>query len=308
IDGTATTGAIRAAQPTEGGSSLAGEGKTGLNAWIQGFGADGSIGARSGTAKINDFAAGVAVGLELKSDTLTIGAAGSVSDLEANVRAFNSSNKGTLYQGGVYIAFDDGTNYANVSGSYFSGTINTARTVSVGANIVGKAVGQAGTNGYAGGASVGRRIGLGGNMYFTPQLGADLISVTRDAFIESGAGVLSLSVNREKRTMYSGLAEGRLSYRGISASGGVIEPYVSAGVRVNFGDLDTLSSMRFTGAPSGTGGFTIAGARMPKTSALVSAGINANPSDKVSIGVEVGGSFGDKQQEGRVGLHLKIGF
>jgi uncharacterized protein with beta-barrel porin domain len=309
INGTASSGAIRAAQPTLGGDpSLAGKGKTGVNAWIQGFGADGSIGARSGTAKVDDFAAGVAVGMELKSDTLTIGAAGAVSDVEGDVRSLASTNKGTLYQGGVYIAFDDGTTYANLSGSYFSGTINTSRTVSVGSNVVGKAVGQAGTDGFAGGATVGRRIGLGGNMYFTPQLGADVISVNRDAFTESGVGVLSLSVNREKRTLYSGLAEGRLSYRSTTASGGVVEPYVSAGVRVNFGDLDTLSSMRFTGAPSGTGGFTIAGARMPTTSALVTAGINANPSDTVSIGVDVGGSFGDKQQEGRVALHLKIGF
>ncbi|MES2098134.1 MAG: autotransporter outer membrane beta-barrel domain-containing protein, partial [Pseudomonadota bacterium] len=306
IDGTATTGAIRAAQPTEGGSSLART--NGLNAWVQGFGADGSIGGRSGTQKVNDFAAGVAVGLELKSDTLTIGVAGSVSDLEANVRTRLSSNKSTLYQGGLYLAYDNGRTYANVSGSYFGGTIDTARTVAIGSTIVGKAIGNARTSGYAGGATLGERIGVGGNMFFTPQVGANVVTVTRNAFTESGVGVLSLAVNREQRTLYSGTAEARLSHRGVTASGGVVEPYVSVGVRVNFGDRDTLSSMRFSGAPTGTGAFTIEGAMLPKTSAILSAGINANPSDRVSIGVEVGGSYGKNQQEGRVGLHLKIGF
>ncbi|MEO5866737.1 MAG: autotransporter domain-containing protein, partial [Sphingomonas sp.] len=308
IDGRGAQGAIRQAAPVVGNASqLAGNG-TRVNAWLQGYGANGSIEGRSGTARVTDYAAGAAAGLEVQAGNVTAGLAGSVSDLEANVRARLSRNTGTLYQGGGYVAYDDGATFANAIASYFGGRVSTSRSVFVGASLFGQATGRATTHGYSAGAALGHRFDMGGGLFVTPQVSGEAVQVTRNAFTETGAGVFSLAVAAEKRDLYSAIGELRLSHKGVTASGGVVEPYASLGLRVNFGDLDTLSALRFTGAPAGTGAFTIAGARLASTSALITGGINAHPSDTVSIGVEAGGAYARQQQEGKVSMHLKIGF
>ena len=131
--------------------------------------------------------------------------------------------------------------------------------------------------------------------------------VTRDAFTETGVGGLSLAVAREKRDLYTATAEGRLSNR-TEAFGGVVEPYVGVGAVCNFGDRDTLSAMRFTGAPTGSGAFTITGAKVGKYTGLLSGGVEVRPSRNVTMGVGVESQLSNRYREGRASVHIRIGF
>lgn len=308
LSGTAAqTGALRAGTSLAANASAMTDGTGEQNgAWLQGFGADGTLKGGSGQARVANHAAGIAGGFDAKFGLVTAGIAGTITDMDSSVQARGGRNSGTLYQGGGYVAFDDGVTYANVIGSYFAGTVDTVRTVSIGANLAGIARGNANTDGYAGGGTLGRRIDLSDGMLLTPQVGGQVVHVTRDAFTETGVGGLSLAAGRETRDLYSATGQLRLSHRTVTSSG-VVEPYVTGGVQVNFGDRDTLSALRFTGAPAAAGAFTIAGARVARTAALLGGGLDARPNDTVTIGASFDSTVAKIQNEARVSMHIRVG-
>ena len=299
---------LRAAQPVLGAAGPDQNSGSGVQAWIRGYGASGKIDATTGTGAVNTFAAGVALGLELQSDDFTAGVAGSVSEVDARLAARLSHAEGTMYQGGAYLGYDSGTLFANAVASYFSGKLASRRQVMLGSVPVGEAAGTARTHGYAMGISLGTRVPLGGKFILSPRISGEMVDVTRDAFSETGAGVFSLDVARDRRTTYAGIGEMRLSWRNEDARGGAIEPYLSAGVRFNGGDLDGTAAMRFAGAAAGTGAFTIEGARLAKTALVLGAGIHAEPSDSVKLGVDLDGTIASGQREGKASLYVKFAF
>ncbi|OYY71813.1 autotransporter-associated beta strand repeat-containing protein [Sphingomonas sp. 28-63-12] len=275
--------------------------------WLQGFGANGTINGQSGQAKVGTYSAGVAGGIDIRSGNVTVGGAFSVSQVETQISSRTSRNTGTLYQGGGYVAYDDGRFYGSVIGSYFSGDINSRRSVFVGGTQFGVADGQTMTRGYSAGAALGYRIAGSGGVVITPQASFTATGVERDAFNETGAGGLSLQVARDHRVLYAATAEGRIS-RPFDALGGVVEPYIGGGAIFSFGDLDTLSVNRFSGAPTGTGTFTIQGARLAPFTSLVNAGIDVRPTSNVRLGLQGEARLSNRQSEQRISLNLRIGF
>lgn len=296
-----------AALPTDGADAASdGDEKRG-GVWLQGYGANGRIDGLTGQAGVDTFSAGVAGGIDARFGNITVGGAFAVSQVETRVRARTSTNEGTLYQGGGYVAYDNGRLYGSVIGSYFSGDINSRRSVFVGGALFGVANGTAATRGYTGGAALGYRVPLSQSLLFTPQVSFTATGVTRGAFTETGAGGLSLQAARERREIYAATAEGRLS-RPFNALGGTVEPYIGGGAIYSFGDLDTVSTNRFTGAPLGTGTFTIEGARLSPVTALVNGGINVRPSQNVRLGLQGEARLSQRQREERISLNLRIGF
>ncbi len=290
----------------EAANTNAGGGKR-AGVWLQGYGANGRIDGLPGQAGIDTFSAGVAGGIDARVGDFTIGGAFAASQVETKVRSRTSTNEGTLYQGGGYVAYDNGRVYGSVIGSYFSGDIDSRRTVVVGGSVFGVASGTAKTRGYTAGAALGYRLPLTQSVLFTPQVSFTATGVTRDAFTETGAGGLSLQASRDHRQLYAATGEGRLS-RVFNALGGVVEPYVGGGAIYSFGDLDTGSINRFSGAPVGTGTFSIQGARLAPLTALVNGGINVRPSQNVQLGLQGEARLSNRQREERVSLNLRIGF
>ena len=291
----------------EGSSFADGSKDNHAGAWVQTFGGAGRLDGSNGTASINDQSYGVAAGIDAKIAGLSVGGAFAASALDTRVEGRNATNRGTLYQGGGYVAYDNGTAYASAVGSYFSGNVTSSRQVYIDAAFQGTATGTPRVTGYTAGGAAGYRLPLGGGVRFTPQASFQTTHVDRDAFTETGAGVLSLSAGKDVRTLYTATAEGRLSYLS-AAPGGIIEPYAGAGVAFNFGDLDTVSANRFTGAPTGTGAFSITGARLSPTTALINGGIEAHPNDRVTLGMGVETRLSDRERDGRVELHVRLGF
>lgn len=311
-DPLARSTALRAAAQTVGASALAdGNGDVregGIAGWVQGYGSDGRIVGVRGQRTLDNDTAGLAMGMESRFGALTLGLVGTITDVDANVYSLQSKNSGTLYQGGGYVGYDDGANFAQVSGSYYGGTIDTARTVAIGGTPVGRARAEANTSGYTAGAAMGHRFGGEAGYRFAPQISVQTVHVTRDAFTETGAGDLSLVAGRDKRNMYTATAEGRLSHRTLAADGGLVEPYVTGGVQVNFGERDTLAALSIAGAPIGTGAYTVEGTRLARVAGIFGGGIDAHPTDRITLGAGVETTLSNRQKEGRVSMRLHIGF
>ena len=291
----------------EGSSFADGSKDNHAGAWVQTFGGAGRLDGSNGTASINDQSYGVAAGIDAKVAGFSIGGAFAASALDTRVEGRNATNRGTLYQGGGYVAYDDGQVYASAVGSYFSGTVTSARQVYIGTAFQGTATGTPKVTGYTAGGAAGYRLPIGGGVRFTPQVSIEATHVDRDAFTETGAGVLSLAAGKDVRNLYTATVEGRLSHLS-AAPGGIIEPYAGAGVAFNFGDLSTVSANQFTGAPTGTGAFSIAGARLSPTTALINGGIEAHPNDRVTLGMGVETRLSNRERDGRLELHVRLGF
>ena len=298
------------ATPTEPASRAAGNGGSEAHhggAWIQAYGSTGHLDAQAGSARVNQFYAGIAGGVDAQFGNFTVGAAAAISRTENKIRSLSASSDGTIHQYGGYAAYDDGKTYLNVVGSYVGGNVDSRRTVTVGSAIIGVAAGKAATKGYTASATAGHRFDVSKVVRFTPQASFQAVGVTRNAFNESGAGNLSLQVGREHRNLYTASLEGRLSAL-YETRGAIIEPYVSAGVAHSFGDLDTLSAVRFSGAPVNTGAFSITGARLTPTAALVSGGIEVRPTHNVTLGVGADGRFSNRERQVQASMRLRIGF
>ena len=290
-----------------GSSALAGDGDRGASAWLAGYGQSGRLEGRNGAADVRQEYAGVALGAEGHFGSLQFGAAIAANRVDTRVVARNSHADGTLYQGGVYAAYDDGATYANLVGTYYSGDISTLRNVFVNETLFGTATGQTKTDGYTFGGSIGHRFQINNGYRITPQLSGGAARVERDAFTETGAGVLSLSSATDTRQLYQAAAELKLSHRSENATGW-FEPYVSGGVRRNWGDRSATSGNRFVGAPLGTGAFTIGGAELPEWAGLLSAGFDAKVDRKTTLGIAFDSAIANRQKEGRVSINLKVGF
>ncbi|MGJ3647632.1 autotransporter-associated beta strand repeat-containing protein [Sphingomonas sp. GlSt437] len=279
----------------------------GATAWLQGLGENGFISGLPGQAKVATYAAGIAGGIELNRGDWSIGGAFAVSDVESKVQDRSSRNHGTLYQGGGYLAFDNGRFYASGIGSYFSGDIFSSRRVSFGGMAIGAATATPKTSGYSAAGQFGYRVSLGNAVVFTPQASFTATHVTRNAFTETGIGGLSLQAARETRTIYAATGEGRLS-KAFNALGGQVVPYIGGGVTYKFGDLDTKSALAFTGAPTGTGTYTINGARLAPVAGLVNVGLDARPNDHVSLGLGFETTLAKRQQEERITAAIRLRF
>ena len=290
-----------------GGGGGGGAGGSRGGAWVQGFGGTGHLNGSNGSASLYDQSYGVAAGIDARIGGITIGGAFAAASLDTDVASRASTNKGTLYQGGGYAAYDNGQAYASLIGSYFSGNVDSSRQVFLGATAEGTATGRSKVDGFTVGAAAGYRMPIGGGIRFTPQASFEATQVTRDAFTETGAGLLDLAVSRQRRNLYTATAEGRFSH--VSQIGSwTVEPYAGAGAAFAFGDLDSVATNQFTGAPTGTGAFAIQGARLSPTTALLTGGVEAHPGDRVTIGLGAETRLSDRQRDGRLELHLRLGF
>ena len=281
-----------------------------VSGWAQSFGGYGLLRGQPGSANLYDQSYGIAAGLEVRAGAFTAGVAGSGAGVDTRVEARASKGNGTVYQGAGYLAYDDGRIYGNLIGSYFSGDVTSTRSVFIGASQIGVAKGSANARGFGGSAVVGYRIELGDSGWrYTPQLGFDATHVRRDAFTETGAGVLNLAAAGQRRTLYRADAEGRVSHVfAFGGNGGTVEPYIGGGFEANWGNRAALETMQITGAPAGTGLFAINGASLAKYTGLITGGVDAHPNDRVTLGVGLQTRRSPRQKDGAVQVHARIAF
>jgi outer membrane autotransporter protein len=148
-----------------------------------------------------------------------------------------------------------------------------------------------------------RRFGLGGGVDLTTLARATGTDVRQDAYVERGAGGLSLAVDEVSRQLYVGQLGVQLK-RTFKLDGQIVEPYVGAGAAFAGGDRAGSVSVAFTGAPTGTGGFTVNGAELPPTWGEVNAGVQLRATDGFAVKVGYDGVFSDRLKENRFAVRV----
>jgi outer membrane autotransporter protein len=205
------------------------------------------------------------------------------------------------------VGYDDGRTYASAQGGYFSGQLDISREITIGGNPAITAQGEAEFEGYSLGAMIGRRFDLGSRTRLALQAGALHTQVKRDGFTESGAGGLSLSVAEETRDLLTISGDARLSHA-VRVGRTAVEPHLQLGVRFNSGDLESVSNVRFTGAPTGLGNFTIQGAALDEVTGVLGGGFEIRANDRLRIGFDVLSTLGENTRESQIGASLRLAF
>ncbi len=296
-------------------SSLAGASLPGVDAagepsnggiWGQVYGGYQKLLADGVHAGVENTTAGVAMGVETKLDGFTLGVAGGVAQIDSDMNSRGSTVSGNQYQLGGYASYDAGSLFVAASGSWYSGDFDSKRTLSLG-TATSLATGDISSKGYSFGLTGGFRTELGNGLRLALIGSASKVHDKRDGFTERATGGLGLQVTSASRDLFTASGELRLGAQ-IKTGAGVAMPWVSAGVRYNSGDLDTLGAMRFAGAPTGTGSFGVAGTRIAPVLGTLGVGIDARASKNVRLGIALEGSAGENTREGRASVRVKIGF
>ncbi|MES2988884.1 MAG: hypothetical protein V4808_13340 [Pseudomonadota bacterium] len=262
--------------------------------------------AGKGQATLETSTAGLAMGAEGRIGDMILGIAGGGTEVGADVDQRRSNLDGRIYQIGGYASYDDGVSFASLTGNYYSGDFKTLRQINIG-GALRPARARFDSKGYALSVAGGTRVDLGNGLRAILSASATRTRDSRDGFTETSTGGLGLVVAAADRDLFTATGEVKLG-QWIKTGSGYAMPYVTAGVRYNAGDLDTLGNMRFSGAPAGTGAFQVQGAHIEPFVGTYGAGIDVRASDRVSLGVAVENAYGARTRESRGSMRIKIGF
>ena len=274
--------------------------------WGQVYGSYQKLLGDRAHAGLDTTVAGVAMGVETRLDGFTAGIAGGVAQIDADMNSRYSTVSGNQYQLGGYLSYDAGSAFIAASGSWYSSDLNSKRTLAIGTTTA-LATGDIHANGYSVGVSGGFRTELANGLRLALIGSASKVRDQRDGFTENATGGLGLEMASANRDLFTAGAELRLGAR-VKTGAGMAMPWVSMGVRYNSGDLDTAGTVRFSGAPSGTGSFGVTGVRMAPVLGTLGVGIDARASRNVRLGIALEGSAGENTREGRASVRVKIGF
>ena len=283
-----------------------GAGDTGAGAWLQAYGAQQRLTGNAGEATVRNFAGGLAAGLDARIGNLTLGAGGGFTHLDSNVDARGSTVGGRVYQGGAYAGYDNGRVYAAISGDYYQGHVDTVRLLTIGTTRIGEATGRADLHGYNVNGLAGVRFDLGGGTGLALEGDAGETQATRGGFTEAAPGGLGLVAARDTRNLFTGDAKLRISHTA-TMNGTAVTPYASAGARFYAGDLNALDAMQISGAPTGTGGFVVDGARLAPVVATLDGGLELRH-DRIRVGIDAGTQLANRVREAEVKATVRIGF
>ena len=275
--------------------------------WLQGYGAGQRLRGQAGQARTNSFVSGLAGGLDGQFGAFSAGVAGGFTDVDTKVQTRGSRVEGTLYQGGAYVAYDQGTLYGQVAGDYYGGDVHVTRQLAIGGAGVGQATGQTNVHGYSVSGVLGVRAALGGGTRGGIEVTAQETQARRRAYTETAPLGLGLTAARDNRNLFTGTAVAKLSHL-FTGRDWTVEPFASGGVEVHSGDLATTSSLQFGAAPTGTGGFLVQGATLEKTLGVFTGGVEVRPSDKFRIDLSAGAALGNRTREGQIKLSARIAF
>ena len=296
-------GALQDGVNANGGTAAS----SGGGVWLQGYGAGRRLKGQAGQARTNSFVSGLAGGFDGRFGNVSAGIGGGFSDLDTKVQTRRSTVEGTLYQGGAYVAYDDGTLYGQVAGDVYGGNVTTTRQLVIGGSPVGQAVGTTNVHGYSVSGVLGARADIGGGTRLGIELTGQETQGVRRAYTETAPLSLGLTAQRDSRDVFTGTAQVRLSHL-FTGNGWTAEPFAMGGVQVNSGDLATTNALRFGAAPTGTGGFLVSGAALEKTLGTFTGGIEIRPSDKFRLDLAAGATLGNRTREGQIKLSARIAF
>lgn len=276
----------------------------GAGGWVTAYTADQTLDGKAGTADVDSRLNGLAGGYGVRNGSMSLGAAGGVSRLEGDVVARQARYESDLSHGAAYIAFDDGVWAADVTAAFYGGELDSRRGVQVGA-FRGQAIGDTHAEGQALSASVARRFQVTVNTMIALGAIGTASNASVDGFTETGAGGLSLQASGLERDWQSLQVSAR-AVQDYRVNGRRFQIYAGAGVMATTGDRQATGDMRFSGAPTGFGAFTVEGAETPPVAGVADFGLEVGVGDGVTLSGGYRGVFSDRLRDNQVGLKLRV--
>ncbi|WP_339931902.1 autotransporter-associated beta strand repeat-containing protein [uncultured Brevundimonas sp.] len=280
------------------------EAGTGRGGWISVHASDVDLEGKAGQAdlqtRLNGFVGGYAVG----TGAYVFGAAAGATRVEGDVSGRQSSFESDLVHAAGYMRFDDGRWASDVTASVYSGEIDSQRTVTAGA-FSGQALGRTHGGGQSLSVSIARRFANDSGGTVSIGLMETMSRSTVDAFTERAAGGLSLEVAEQERNWETT----QLNLRGTQdyqLSGQPLRLYGGVGVLITTGDREARSDMRFSGAATGFGGFTVEGAQAAPLAGVTEFGLEYQPREGLTLSTGYRAVFSERLNDNQVGARMSI--
>jgi autotransporter-associated beta strand protein len=277
--------------------------RSGAESWMEAYAVDSKLMGRGGASDVGTGGAGIAAGWE---GTLgrngRVGGALGFSKADADVDALESKAKGEFWHAGSYAVWNVADWRFGVAATHMRGDLDTSRLIVLGGGGV-QAEGETKISATTLSVEGARRFALGGGFDLTALGRATGTDLRQDAYVERGAGGLSLAVDEVERQLYVGQLGVQLK-RTFKGEGVVVEPYVGAGMAFAGGDREGAADVAFTGAPTGTGAFTVVGAALPPSWGEVNAGVQLRSGEGFAVKLGYDGAYSDRMNESRFAVRV----
>jgi outer membrane autotransporter protein len=291
---------------------------TGMNAggaakdetmWLQIFGASIDQDTVSSVSGYDADGQGIAIGIDgISADgTTRIGIAGSFANTDVNGK--DSTTKTTNDIDTTQVIAYATKDYAD--GMYLQGTASYSFNDNTGTRrvLVG-AVDRTASSSYDSGLfSIGVEAGWPteeDGITMTPTVGLTFSTLSSDAYTETGAGNMNLTVTPGDVNTVEGKVGVKITGKAVDADGGIGRPEVRVGVSQNFGDETADSTATFT---AGGATFSTTGVKTDATKVDVGIGYTyTTPEGDTEISVNVDGRHSSSYVQYGSGLTVKWKF
>lgn len=255
------------------------------SAWFKGFGARATQDIQGGFAGYRSRTAGGSFGADsmLENDWL-VGAAFTFADTDIDMDSSRLGDRTAIktYQATFYTSHDFGTWYLDGMLSYAQQRFDSSRDTTV----TGVARSSYDGNQLSARFVAGFPVMLNELTTFTPLAGVEWNGVTRDAYSETGAGALSLNVQKETINRVRSILGAKLSTEKELSNGMTMIPSVRASWKHEFNNDAMRSTTTFAG---GGAAFNTPGQDLPGNSFSLGASVSLQTSKNFTLSAHVDG-------------------
>jgi fibronectin-binding autotransporter adhesin len=276
-------------------------------AWISGLGGFGSIGGNANAGTLTYNLGGVAVGADYRFDPrFLVGLAFGYSSGRQWVNGFQGNGNSDNYSAALYASFNQGGLYVDALAGYAYSDNRLQRVMQIPGLATRYANGGTGANQFLGQVEAGYKIGLyeAAQATITPFARFQSVAVSQNAFGESGAQSLNLSVAQQNTTSLRTVIGADF---GASVPVGLERPLaitLRLGWAHEYADTARPMTAAFAGAP--TAAFTVYGAQPLRDAAVVGFGLNAQIGASTSIYARYDGEITGRDDSHAISAGLRM--
>lgn len=253
--------------------------------WFKGFGARATQDMQDGFAGYRSRTAGGSFGADnMLENNWLVGAAFTFADTDVDMDSSRSGDRTDIktYQATFYTSHDFGNWYLDGMLAYAQQRFDSSRDTTV----TGIASSRYSGNQLSARLAAGFPIFLSDVTTFTPLVGLEWNGVTRDAYSETGAGALSLNVQKETINRVRSILGAKLSTEKELSNGMTMIPSVRASWKHEFNNDAMRSTTTFVG---GGPAFNTPGQDLPGNSFSVGATVSLQTSKNFTLSAHVDG-------------------
>ena len=276
-------------------------------AWISGLGGFGSIGGNANAGTLTYNLGGVAVGADYRFDPrFLVGVAFGYSSGRQWVSGFQGNGNSDNYSAALYASFNQGGLYVDALAGYAYSDNRLQRVMQIPGLATRYANGGTGANQFLGQIEAGYKIGVyeAAQATITPFARFQSVAVSQNAFGESGAQSLNLSVAQQNTTSLRTVIGADF---GASVPVGLERPLaitLRLGWAHEYADTARPMTAAFAGAP--TAAFTVYGAQPLRDAAVVGFGLNAQIGASTSLYARYDGEITGRDDSHAISAGLRM--